>query len=218
MNLIKADGGKIFLVAILLVTVYFASLLAYSFYDFDTALKYFEITLSHSMFGRAAGLSLGYVYQMSDLQVIVINIVIETILVFLSYSLFLMGINAGLNFKALKSWVEKSRQSAEKYKDTIEKYGVAGLMFFVFLPFFMTGPIIGSIIGYFLGFSHKKTLTVVLFATYFAIVCWAFILKSFEEALSEFDKDAPLSIFLIIVVIAVFGIWKNKNSNSKLTP
>jgi hypothetical protein len=46
----------------------------------------------------------------------------------------------------------------------------------VFVPFWMTGPVVGAIIGVLLGLKPRVNLAVVLSATYVAIFLWALLL------------------------------------------
>lgn len=72
----------------------------------------------------------------------------------------------------MKQYLTDLQKAAERHRPIITKLGIPGLFLFVFAPFWMTGPIVGCIIGYLLGLRHWVNLTVVILGTCFATVAW----------------------------------------------
>jgi len=56
----------------------------------------------------------------------------------------------------------------------------------VFMPFWMTGPVVGIIIGDLMNFSLVKNITIVAIGTFVAIFCWAIMIKYFIEYIQVF--------------------------------
>ncbi|MFC1809195.1 small multi-drug export protein [Candidatus Omnitrophota bacterium] len=161
------------------------------------------MTASHILFGRAAGLSFGYAVELSSFMVIFINMFIETVIVLLFYPLFILSWQHLIEVPILKKVMNDIRQAADDNQKTIRRYGVIGLFVFVLFPFWMTGPIIGCVIGYFLGFSAVRTLAVVLGGTYAAIFLWAIFFKSLNQQVAAFSPYAPLILLSLIIIIVV---------------
>jgi hypothetical protein len=86
---------------------------------------------------------------------------------------------------------------------TVRKFGIAGLFVFVFLPFWMTGPVVGAIIGFLIGLRAWVNMGVVLVATYVAIGVWALLLNELSAWAATVNRFAPYALFLAIVLIAV---------------
>jgi hypothetical protein len=100
--------------------------------------------------------------------------------------------------KRLRATFLRIHSAAEAHKDRVQRYGVIGLFLFVWLPFWMTGPVVGCVIGFLLGLRTWVNMATVLAGTYAAILGWAFFLREFEEQLQVYGRYAG-----IIVVIAV---------------
>ena len=83
------------------------------------------------------------------------------------------------------------------------KFGVAGLFVFVFVPFWMTGPVVGAIIGFLIGLRPWVNLAVVLVSTYVAIGVWALLLNELNAWAAEVNRFAPYALFVAIALIAV---------------
>ena len=131
--------------------------------DFQTLLG---MTASEVVFGRIACMGIGYSMVISHARVILISIVLETILVLVFYPLFVFIWLQLLEIKWLKGLSDHTYKAAERHKDKVRKYGIIGLFMFVWLPFWMTGPVVGCMIGYLLGMRIWVNLITVLTGTY----------------------------------------------------
>lgn len=83
----------------------------------------------------------------------------------------------------------------------------AGLFVFVFAPFWMTGPVVGAIIGFLIGLRPWVNLAVVLVATYIALGLWALLLNELNVWAAHVNQLAPYLLFLAILLIAAAIEW-----------
>lgn len=156
------------------------------------------MTAMEIVVGRAAALTWGYSSDLHNAIVILVVMMLETILVFLFYPLFVFSCSSLVVIKRLRATFLRIHSAAEAHKDRVQRYGVIGLFLFVWLPFWMTGPVVGCVIGFLLGLRTWVNMATVLASTYAAILGWAFFLREFEEQLQVYGRYAG-----IIVVIAV---------------
>ena len=161
------------------------------------------MTTTHILGGRAAGMSWGYVHELDAWVVILANMAIETFLVLLFYPLFVFSYNRLIIIQPLEDTMARVRHAAESHQRTIMKYGVPGLLLFVWFPFWMTGPLVGSIIGFFIGLRPLANLGVVLSGTYLAILCWGMILQRLHTSLERLGYYVPLIFVGFILLLAV---------------
>ena len=101
--------------------------------------------------------------------------------------------------------MERTRSAAETNQEKIRRYGIFGLFIFVWLPFWMTGPLVGCIIGFFIGLKAWLNLTVVLAGTYVAICGYALILKKLHDHVIDIGPYAP-SVLLGVIILLFGGI------------
>ncbi|MHC5190840.1 MAG: small multi-drug export protein [Planctomycetota bacterium] len=116
--------------------------------DFHTLLG---MTAAEVVFGRIVCMGIGYSMEIGHVRVILISMLLETILVLVFYPLFVFIWKQLLVTRWLKRLSDRTYKAAERHKDKVRKYGVIGLFAFVWLPFWMTGPVVGCMIGYLLG-------------------------------------------------------------------
>lgn len=171
----------------------------------DRILQYAAMTGLNLVIGRGAGLSFGYVSGMGHLQVVPLNMLVETLHVLVVYPLFVLGWRHLLDLPALKAFVARMHAAAEQRGGQVRKFGIAGLLVFVFVPFWMTGPVVGSIIGFLIGLRPWVNLAVVLLATYLAIGVWALLLNELNAWAAAFHRLAPWALLAAIVLIVAAG-------------
>jgi uncharacterized membrane protein len=163
------------------------------------------MTATQFMFGRAAGMAFGYSLGLEHITVIPISIIVETIMVLIFYPLFVFSWRHLLVINWLKNIFERTRKAAEANKDIVRKYGILGLFVFVWFPFWMTGPVVGCVIGFLLGFRTWLNMTVVLAGTCVAIFGWAAFLRQFHESVASYSSYAAMVLFALLVVIIIVG-------------
>lgn len=202
----STEGGLL-LTGILIALVSAGGIGLLSFHDPDTGGAVVGMTASHIMFGRAAGMSFGYTLGMGHGPVIVINALVETVLVLLFYPLFVLSWRHMVFLSILQKTMARTREAAERHQNKIRRYGIIGLFVFVWLPFWMTGPLVGCIIGFFLGLRTWLNLTVVLLGTYVAIGGYAFLLKGLYTSVEKFGPYAPLFLLAAIIGILAIAHW-----------
>lgn len=208
--LLGSDEGRILLVGLVLWICYFLGILLSGFLHPGIYKLLSAITVSHILIGRVAGISVGFAMDASVLTVVAVNMLIEALLVLTIYPLFIMSWNKLHDIGRFEGWISQARASAERYRPKIEKYGIIGLFLFVWFPFWMTGPVVGSMIGYLIGFRHRVTLAVVLAGTLIAITCWAFFLDTMQEWALSLHPEASWLVAALVVLLVTVGFILRK--------
>lgn len=181
----------------------------------ENILQYAAMTGLNLLIGPGAGMSFGYASGMSHLQVVPLNMLVETLHVLVFYPLFVLGWRHLLDLPALKSFVARMHEAAEMRGGMVRKFGIAGLVVFVFVPFWMTGPVVGSIIGFLIGLRPWVNLAIVLTTTYVAISLWALLLNELSAWAATFDRLAPWALLVAIILIAAAGHLLHRRRNSR---
>ena len=202
-RLLRTDEGRVLAIGLALA-LFGASALALSWlWSAPLSQVLVAMTATNILFGRAAAMSFGYAVDLSDGVVVPVNMLIETILVLLFYPLFVFSWQRLVEIRGLSKIIERTTRVAESYREPIRKYGIIGLLAFVWLPFWMTGPVVGCAIGFLLGLRAWVTLTVVLAGTYLAIGGWALLLRELHARVAEYSVFGPMVLTALIVLIAV---------------
>ncbi len=216
-TLLRSSEGRLLLLGVAMAFIYTFWLGIKLLFSPEESQLLIGMTATELMFGRAVAMAFGYTLGLGHRTVIPICIVIETILVLIFYPLFVFSWRHLLVIKRLKNLFARIQKSAETHKDKIQKYGVIGLFFFVWFPFWMTGPVVGSVIGFLLGLRVWLNMTVVLTGTCLAIFGWAFLLRQFHNQVASYSSYAAMVLMSLLVVIIIAGhllyrvLHENKN-------
>lgn len=216
-TLLTSSEGRILLIGVTLAFMYTLWLGVNLLYSPEKSQILIGMTATDIMFGRAAAMAFGYSLFLGHSTVITVCITIETILVLIVYPLFVFSWRHLLVMKWLKNFFERIHRTAEARKGKIQKYGIIGLFLFVWFPFWMTGPVVGCVIGFLLGLKARIIIPVVLAGTYLAIFGWAFLLRHLHDHVASYNSYAAMILMAILIVIIIVGhllhrtLHENKN-------
>jgi len=171
----------------------------------EWTLVFAAMTGLNLLIGRAAGMSFGYANGLDHAVVICSNVLVETIQVLVLYPLFVLSWKNLVDVRRLRRVLVEMRRSAEASRPRVARFGMVGLFVFVFLPFWMTGPVVGSIIGFLLGLKPRQNLAIVLAATYAAIGVWALLFEQLNELLTTYGRYAAFASVLVLAA-AVYAV------------
>lgn len=209
-SFLKHDEGKILLLGLTLLSLFFIFLFLSSIFTPELTHPLLGITATNIIFGRMAGLSIGIASQMDITLLVAFNLFIESIMVLILYPLFVLSWNKLelISYEPLNEFLERSKVNAGKYEPLIKRYGILGLILFVLTPFAMTGPVVGSFVGYLIGLSHRMTLFVVLSSTLVAIILWVYLIKNFEEVLVKYSDMIMSGFFIAAIFMLIWYLLK----------
>ena len=209
-SFLKHKEGQILLLGLMLLGGYFILVLLCAIFYSNYFQELLSITVTNVIFGRMAGLSIGVASEMNTTFLVLFNFFIESIMVLILYPLFVFSWKKldFVSYKPLSRYLERSKKKAHKYEPLIRRYGIIGLILFVLTPFAMTGPVVGSFVGFLIGFRHRLTLSIVIFSTFIAIILWIYLIKNFEETLVTYSDRLMIGVFIAIAVLFLWYLIK----------
>ena len=210
-TLLTSPEGRILLIGVALAFIYTLWLVINLINSPEESQILIGMTGVNIMFGRATAMLYGYSEELGHATVIPVCIIIETILVLLFYPLFVFSWRHLLIIKWLKNTFERVQRAAENHMDKVQRYGIIGLFVFVWLPFWMTGPVVGCVISFLIGLKARLNIPVVLAGTSVAILGWAFFMRRMNDRVASYSSYAPMVILVLLIVIIVVGKFLHRN-------
>ncbi len=131
--------------------------------------------LAHCAGSRAGGIGLCILNDFHPLETIALNFYMECVIVCYTYAGFILT----TSYNAFKSpWIKRFMQrlsdKAIEKKDKIERWGWLGVFTFVMAPLPVTGPVVGTIIGFMLKMRIISNFSAAGLGTLVAIVGWCY--------------------------------------------
>ena len=164
----------------------------------------------HVMGGRGLGILTCLSAGISLFYTILYNFFLEVVIVLVAYGIVVLVMRNIIQPKLFDSAVRKAELTAQSQKTKIKKYGSIGLFLFVMFPFFMTGPVIGAIIGYLLNYRAINNFLIVFSGTLTSILIYALI---GNNIIDHINRYIPIDVLkkwggiIIAVLIEVFFIY-----------
>lgn len=200
--LVSFEGWLLYFGVALAALMMLAFSIAWVLFPQDV-LVYAAMTGLNLLIGRAAGMTFGYASGLGHVQVVPLNMLVETIHVLVVYPVFALSWRQLITLRSLQPYLARIHRGAIARSGMARRFGIAGLFFFVFTPFWMTGPVVGAIIGFLIGLRPWVNVAVVLISTYIAIGLWALLLNELSAWTETFNQFGPYALVLALVLTAL---------------
>jgi uncharacterized membrane protein len=167
----------------------------------------------HLMGGRALGIARCLSAGISFFYTVLYNFYLEIVIVLVAYGIIVLIMRNVIQPKIFKHAVRQAELTAQSQKTNIKKYGAIGLFFFVMFPFFMTGPVVGAIIGYLLNYKAINNFLIVFSGTLTSIIIYASVgnrIIGFINQYVEIELLKQWGGITVGILILVFLIYHLK--------
>ena len=154
--------------------------------------------------GRGASISLGLKLGLSKFLIILISVIFNLTWLFILYPLIIYFYGYLIKIKLIGKAFSSTKTKAEEHRSQIEKWGVLGIAFFVWVPLYSTGSLVGAIIGTLIGMRTITVICVVVLAMIISAISWTFAFDYLLEFAERSGKIIPLIFVGLIFGIAVF--------------
>ena len=201
--------GKIFAGGIALGAVWIVLLIVLAWQRYVVPGQLLSMLATGMVAGRAGGISLGQEMGLPTWLIVVNATIADSLTVLFLYPLFVFSARNMVDKPLVHQVLGQSIKNAEAHQGRISKYGVIGLMLFVLFPLHMTGPLVGSIIGYFMGLNPYLNIAVVLTGTLIAVICWVAVFAQLAAQLGQWSGLIPA--FVIIMALVAFLVVRAKH-------
>ena len=132
------------------------------------------VFLTHCVGSRAGGIGLCILNGFDPVTTIALNFYLECLIVCYTYAVFVLSTSGIFKAAWIKKAMGKLKEKAEEKKEKIERWGWIGIFAFVMAPLPVTGPVVGTIIGYMIRMRLFSNFSAAGLGTLTAIVAWCY--------------------------------------------
>lgn len=187
--------GHFLLVASL---TFFTALTIYDWDNPNSPYKHtFELIAAHFAFGRMGNAAIGGEVGFPKLILVYQCFVQDLIIMCYLYPLFVKGYTKVGRIPLIGHYLEDAHKAAVEHKHKIAPFGILGLLFFVMLPIWSTGPLVGVFVGYLIGMGTLLTFSTVIIADLVMTFAYVYAFTFIQ------DKSPTLSRGILYAVIAI---------------
>lgn len=195
--------GRILLLGLMLLFLLLSVIGYFAAIDIETSKTLGLAFVAHTFGGRAAGIGLCIMNGFGPILTIAYNFYLEVLIVCFSYSIFVLTANNYIRVTWVANFMERLAQKAVEQKEKVRSFGWIGLFVFVMLPLPVTGPVVGSIIGYMIRINLLKNFSATGTGTLAAIVVWFFCFDFLEQQFHVIQY-----VFAGIIILVLLSHYK----------
>lgn len=158
-----------------------------------------HVGFMHLMAGRAISIAQGTHVGLPRWLIIVIATYVDVTGMLLVYPLFVYSYEHFVEGRFFQRRMRPMLESARKNVHSFGRYKIIGVFFFVWLPFWMTGIIVGAILGYLL---HMRTWVIILTTTLgalAAVASWVYAYDQVYRWLAAINQDLGLATTVVLI-------------------
>ena len=198
-KIIQSIEGRIFIIGILLLIMLVVGICLCATLNPGLAKVLALTCVLNGFIGRSAGVGICIMNGYGATLTILYNVYIEIMIVCFTYSMFVLTTKNIVQAHFIRKLMAQLEKKAVTQKDKIESYGWFGIFLFVMVPLPITGPVMGTIIGYMLKMRPLKNFTAAISGTLLAIILWFFCFDFLEQRFKLIQYIFAGIIILVLV-------------------
>ncbi len=124
---------------------------------------------------------------------------VDAVTVYLCYPALVLAYRNLVGGRPVDKRMKGILESAEKNVNRFAKFKILGIVVFVWLPFFMTGVVVGAVLGYLLGLKTWPNMLAVTLGTLSAAICWLYTYDFLYGWLEQIHSEIPVVFTSVLI-------------------
>ncbi|NQT91755.1 MAG: small multi-drug export protein [Lentisphaerae bacterium] len=180
-------------------------------------LKMVMMGLTHLLAGRAASIAQGTQAVMHPALISFFAVLFDTIVMLIMFPVMVFSYQNFFERRFFQKHMKPMFDQAQKGLTRLRKAKILGVFMFVWFPFWMTGVIAGSLLGYLLGLRKWVTMLTAVLGNIAAVLCWVYAYDKLFGWLNRTHQNLAAAATLLIILSLVFArlVWKRKEAEEK---
>ena len=207
--------GTVFLLGCLMLIGWTAAIVVLWQFDHSHWSHILTMGFAQTIAGRAAAIAQGTQVEMHRGLMVLLATYADVVFVFLAYPPLIFSYRNVLQGRFFEKHMKPVIESAETSTERFSHFEIAGVFLFVWLPFHMTGVLVGAVLGYLLGIRTWINMVTVTAATASASVCWVFAYDKLYEWLGDIHPGISVVFTIVIIGGLVVVQWMHRLKNGR---
>jgi uncharacterized membrane protein len=165
--------------------------------------------------GRAASIAQATQAGIHPMVIVLIATYVDMTVVFILYPLMVYSYRHFFERRFFQKHMKPLFESVQKSVTRFGKFKIAGVFLFVWFPFWMTGVIIGSLLGFLLGLKPWINMGAVVLGTMSAAFCWVYAYDLLYSWLGQINKSIPFVVTILVIVGLTINRFIHKHKMHK---
>ncbi|OVE73957.1 hypothetical protein BVX94_02190 [bacterium B17] len=155
------------------------------------------------LIGRAASTARATEINIHPLSITAFVVYIDTMTVFLIYPVLVFSYRHLFEKRFFKAHIRPVFDTARKSMGKLGRFKIAGVFVFVWIPFWMTGILVGSVLGFLVGLRPWVNMATVVAATTTAVMCWVYAYDQIYKWAGSIHSSIPRILTILIIALLI---------------
>ncbi len=211
---LRSENGRIFVTGCLLLICGISVLGFMAYHRYPSWQHLFTMAVAHMAAGKAVSVVQGLSVGLHPVVILLLATMSDIILMLIVYPVFVFTYEHFFESHMFQKHMRPLFESAYKRMDRIGRFKMLGVFIIVWLPLWMTGVVVGSILGYLIGLRARETLTAAALGTLTSITVWLFFSNQILSAAGWVDnRVVGFGFFAMIIVL--LGIRRSQRRRAQ---
>jgi len=210
---LRSWQGQLFLAGCCMLVVWIAA----TAFMWESGMEQWDdlltVGFAHLLAGRAISIAQGAQVGLPKWTITVIATYADVMGMLLVFPLFVYSYEHFFGGHFFQKRMKPMLESAQKRVDRFSGSKIAGVFFFVWLPFWMTGIIVGAVLGYLLGLRTWVTLLTASLGALAAVSSWVYAYDILFKWLGRIHQEIP-GIFTVVLLVALLAFRSYRKRKS----
>lgn len=208
---LRSDEGTLFLIGCYMLILWTTCIAMLWHYGYAIWLDILMVSFTHLLTGRAVSIAQGTHLGLPSYLIALIAWYCDVMMLLIVYPVLIFGYKNLFERQSLQKKVKQVFDSAQKTVPHLRRFKIIGVFMFVWFPFWMTGIIMGAILGFLLGLRTWVNIITVSLGSCTAIICWVYAYDKIFDLLKGINESIPLIItIMLIVTLIIIRFIKNR--------
>ncbi len=187
-------GGCLLLIACVVVLGFMA------YYRIPSWPHVFAMAAAHMAAGKGVSVVQGLALGLHPVVILMLATISDIVLMLLVYPVFVFTYEHYFESRLFQNHMRPMFESAQKRIDRIGRFKVLGVFIIVWLPLWMTGVVVGSVLGYLVGLRARETLAAAALGTFTSILVWLYFSNQILSAAGWVDNKIVGFVFFVLLL------------------
>ncbi len=172
-------------------------------FDRDLFLRALGVMTASVVGGRIPAILTGLELQLGAHTTAFLMMLINTAWLFIAFPLFVVFSQRVSRGKILSRFVASTADRASTQRQRIDRIGTWALPVFIWLPFPLTGAVVGAVIGLLMGMPHRRLMYLVVPSMWVGIFTWS---VGFEHLIALTGHTGKIICWSVTGVILLYSL------------
>lgn len=202
---LHSEEGSLFAIGCCMLILWIETIAALWRTSHELWLGMLTMGFTHIVAGRAASIAQATQLALPAPLIVLLATYFDTMTVFVMFPVLVFSYKNFLERRFFRKHMQPVFESARKGMGYLGRFKIVGVFLFVWFPFWMTGIISGSVLGFLIGLKTWVNMVTVILGSVTAEICWVFAYDRLFSWLGGVHQAIPVAVSLIIIGGLVVG-------------